>query len=414
MHGNVWEWVHDWYGSDYYTYSADADPIGPASGSGRVVRGGDFRVGPEDQRSARRFGFPQSSRFDVVGARLLMGSPIDIGMPQLRVSPEDLVTGPAVVDLELQLSNAGTGRLEWTVREDEGWMEVRSQLGTTAGDGTLSGSGDVVLIVHSYEPEVDSERRGIIQVSSNGGVIDIPIQVHGEATTRIQETLTADLPGGATMDFVWIEPGSFAMGAPDSEGGFANESPQHLVDISKGYFIGRTEVTQEQWESVRETRPWALKDGVEIGPDYPATYINWIDVQDFILRLNDEMGESIYRLPTEAEWEYSVRAGSESSWFFGEDETLLSTYAWYGGGANAPREVGTKQPNPWGLHDVHGNVWEWVQDWFGEDYYAESPFVDPAGPASGSKRVMRGGDYRIAAGACGRRGASALRRRRRG
>ena len=397
MHGNVWEWVHDWYWSDYYNFSADKDPTGPASGSGRVVRGGDFRVGAEDQRSARRFGFPQSSRFDVVGARLLMGSPIATGKPQLRVSPSDLSTGPVVVDQELLLNNAGTGRLDWTVREDEGWMEVRSDLGTTAGDGSLSGTGDVVLTVHAYEADLNGERRGLIQVSSNGGVVDVPITVHGDVPARILETLVADLPGGGTMDFVWIDPGTFTMGAPDAEGGFANESPQHLVEISRGFFIGRTEVTQEQWEMTRGTRPWALKDGVEIGPDYPVSYVNWIDVQGFILQLNEDIGESVYRLPTEAEWEYAARAGSTTPWFFGEDETQMSTYAWFGNSVDAPQPVGLKQPNPWGLFDVHGNVWEWVQDWFGEDYYMQSPLLDPAGPASGSRRVMRGGDYRIGA-----------------
>ncbi|WP_250528281.1 SUMF1/EgtB/PvdO family nonheme iron enzyme [Caballeronia sp. GAWG2-1] len=133
-------------------------------------------------------------------------------------------------------------------------------------------------------------------------------------------------------------------------------------------------------------------------PDHPAT-VSWNDAQEFIAALNKREGGTRYRLPTEAEWEYAARAGTSTRYSFGDDERQLDRYAWHGGdfqtGGHHP--VGTKQPNPWGLHDVHGNVWEWVQDWYDADYYARSPAVDPQGPQRGTRRVVRGGTWHATA-----------------
>ena len=113
--------------------------------------------------------------------------------------------------------------------------------------------------------------------------------------------------------------------------------------------------------------------------------------------LNAREGHQRYRLPTETEWEYVARAGTTTAYSFGESEADLGRYAWFGqdfaSGGSHP--VGTKEPNPWGLYDIHGNVWEWVQDWYGADYYASSPSMDPKGPDSGAERVVRGGSWHI-------------------
>jgi formylglycine-generating enzyme required for sulfatase activity len=208
--------------------------------------------------------------------------------------------------------------------------------------------------------------------------------------------VTAQLPGGATMDFVWIEPGTFTMGSPASEEGRNADEPQHEVTISQGFYLGQFEITQAQWEGVMGTRPWAEQDFVQSNPSHPAVYISWDDMQAFVKGLDDAAGEMIYRLPTEAEWEYACRAGSTTRWSFGDDESQLGDYAWYGVNAwdvdlTWAQPVGTKRPNPWGLYDMHGNVWEWVQEWHGS--YSSTSVVDPQGASSGSFRVLRGGSF---------------------
>lgn len=116
------------------------------------------------------------------------------------------------------------------------------------------------------------------------------------------EEITVDLPGGATMEFVWIEPGMYMMGSPESEPGrYSDESPQHEVTITWGFWLGKYELTQEQWKSVMGTAPWLGQDYVQTNPNHPAVYISWDDVQDLIEKLNEATGEAIYRMPTEAE-----------------------------------------------------------------------------------------------------------------
>ena len=206
-----------------------------------------------------------------------------------------------------------------------------------------------------------------------------------------------------SLDFVWIEPGTFMMGSPSGERGrFSDEGPLHEVEISRGFWLGKYEVTQGEWEAVMGTTPWSGESYVQEHPSHPAVYISWDDVQAFIERLNASAGEALYRLPSEAEWEYACRAGSTTRWSFGDDESQLTHYAWYEDNAEDVGEdyahaVGTKRANAWGLYDMHGNVDEWVQDWYDGDYYNSSPRVDPLGPSSGSARVFRGGSFGVAA-----------------
>ena len=198
------------------------------------------------------------------------------------------------------------------------------------------------------------------------------------------ETMLVDLPGGATLDMVWIERGTFMMGFSESGSG----SRRSEVTISQGFYLGKYEVTQGQWESVMGSNPsW------HNGANRPVEQVAWHDVQSFIHALNEAAGDSLYRLPSEAEWEYACRGGTTTRWSHGDDEDQLGNYAWYGGN-NSPdgtKDVGRKLPNPWGLYDMHGNVWEWCQDWYGFD--PSDAQVDPTGPASGSHRVVRGGYF---------------------
>lgn len=211
------------------------------------------------------------------------------------------------------------------------------------------------------------------------------------------DEITVALPNGTELEMVWIEPGIFMMGAPDSELGRGSfEGPQHQVTISNGFYLGKYEVTQGQWEAVMETQPWSGNDFVQEEPNNPAVYISWDDVQVFIHQLNQTAEDSLYRLPTEAEWEFACRAGSTTRWSFGEDENGLWDYAWYYDstwlvGLEYAQPVGTKLPNPWGLFDMHGNISEWCQDLYGS--YSSESQIDPTGPSTGSNRVLRSGHF---------------------
>ncbi|KPK57401.1 MAG: hypothetical protein AMK73_10230 [Planctomycetes bacterium SM23_32] len=203
------------------------------------------------------------------------------------------------------------------------------------------------------------------------------------------------------MDLVAVPPGEFIMGSSPRERGHSRyQGPQHRVRITGGFYMGAHEVTQGQYEEVMGTDPSAFR-----GPRRPVEMVTWNDAREFCRRLSQGEGLT-YRLPTEAEWEYACRAGSTTAYSFGDGwddqgDYLLGGYAWYGRNSDEQtHEVGQKPPNAWGLHGMLGNVREWCQDWFGEYYYWQSPVNDPAGPASGRSRVLRGGSWRSSGADC--------------
>lgn len=201
------------------------------------------------------------------------------------------------------------------------------------------------------------------------------------------------------MKFVYIEPGTFMMGSPADEPERWPGEKQHRVTISKGYYMQTTEVTQGQWRAVMEYNPSRFD---RCGDDCPVEWITWHDAQKFISRLNEREMTDIYRLPTEAEWEYAARAGTTTP--FSTGRCISSDQANYDGSdplAGCPKgryrqktvPVASFAPNAWGLYDMHGNVFEWCQDWYGENYYSDGPQTDPKGPLTGSERVLRGGSW---------------------
>jgi formylglycine-generating enzyme required for sulfatase activity len=203
------------------------------------------------------------------------------------------------------------------------------------------------------------------------------------------------------MEFILIPAGEFQMGSndkdasDDEEPAHGDEKPVHTVRITQPFYLGKYEVTQDQWQAVMGNNPSYFKGKA----NRPVDSVSWEDVQEFIRRLNSQEGGATYRLPTEAEWEYAARAGTTTRWSFGDDASHLGRYAWYNENADGETHpVGQLQPNPWGLYDMHGNVWEWVQDWYGE--YASGTAVDPMGPSSGPNRVNRGGSFYYPARDC--------------
>ncbi len=235
----------------------------------------------------------------------------------------------------------------------------------------------------------------------------VPVVILLSTGTKAQEVQYQNYLG---MDFIYVQPGTFLMGSPSSsQDARTNEIPQHKVTISKPFYMAKYEVTQAQWEAVMGINPYDLprsnpfyripgmKERIT-HPNHPAT-ISWEDAQKFVQKLNEKEHTAKYRLPTEAEWEYVARAGTSSTYFFGEHSEELSEYAWYGedfsiGGSHA---IGMKKPNPWGFYDIYGNVWEWVQDYYSDDYYQHSPEFDPKGPDTGDGHVVRGGSWHVTA-----------------
>jgi formylglycine-generating enzyme required for sulfatase activity len=201
-----------------------------------------------------------------------------------------------------------------------------------------------------------------------------------------EKTITNNLG----MKFVLISPGTFEMGSPAGEPGRHDDERQHRVTISKPFYLQTTEVTQGQWQKVTGENPSYFN---KCGKDCPVEMVSWNDAQGFIAKLNKMEKTDKYRLPTETEWEFACRAGSTTSYFFGDKEANLKDYAWYDDNSQRKTHpVGQKKPNALGLYDLHGNVFEWVQDWHGE--YLAGPVTDPQGPASGTYRVIRGGGWR--------------------
>ena len=231
-----------------------------------------------------------------------------------------------------------------------------------------------------------------------------------QTPSTTQESPKSTLPP-IHMEFVKIPAGSFMMGTPkeqldaiagdnkDYRGWIEDETPQHRVTISKPFYMGKYEVTQAQWKAVMGENPSRFK-----GDDRPVENVSWEDVQQFIQKLNEREGKEVCRLPTEAEWEYAARADTTTVYSFGDNASQLGDYAWYGeNSGSTTHPVGDKKPNAWGLYDMHGNVWEWAQDWYGP--YTAEAVTDPSGPATGAYRVIRGGGWDRSA-----RGARSARR----
>jgi formylglycine-generating enzyme required for sulfatase activity len=200
------------------------------------------------------------------------------------------------------------------------------------------------------------------------------------------------------MEFILCPAGTFMMGSMrmwpyKNNVGNTRNQPVHQVTLTQPFYMGKYPVKQAQWFAVMGSYQSHF-----VGPlaDRPVEMVSWEDAQKFIKKLNQKEKTKRYRLPTEAEWEYAARAGTTTEFFWGEDEKKLSEYAWFNESAcenfvGSTHPVGQKKANPWGLHDVYGNVSEWVQDWWSD--YTAAACIDPRGPASGDSRVMRGGSW---------------------
>ncbi len=241
--------------------------------------------------------------------------------------------------------------------------------------------------------------------------------------------LTEKITNSIGMTFVFIKPGTFIMGSPSGELERYDNETQHQVTLTRGFYMGETEVTVGQWRTFARdagyrteaetgsgafvwTWKWEKKEGAywdnpgfAQSENHPVTCVSWNDVQAFIRWINRKEGAD-YRLPTEAEWEYAARSGSESAFSGGgitktdcAHDPVLDSLGWYcGNSGGKTHPVAQKNSNSWGLYDMHGNASEWCQDWEGD--YPSGSITDPDGPTSGSRRVSRGGGWLRDAGLC--------------
>jgi formylglycine-generating enzyme required for sulfatase activity len=321
MHGNVWEWVEDAYGP-YPAEGGTQSPARAAERAARILRGGGWFGFVSIYRSANRFrdGIPENA------------------------------------------ANDNGFRVARTVRRGLG--EVLDASGESVRATRLSSSWDAEVLSEYPDPAVVTDVAARSRIFATG----LPWRVRDRKT-------------GIVM--LLCPPGDFTMGSPASEAGRFADETQHRRTIFKAFYLGETEVTQEQWQCVMGGYPSSFK-----GRSSPVEQVSWDDCKRFCASTG-------FRLPTEAEWEYACRAGTTDAY-----AGPLEGMGWYdensGGRTHA---VETKQANPWGLFDMHGNVWEWCEDGYGR-YPSLAATQDAARNAEGGARVLRGGGWYYGASFC--------------
>lgn len=223
---------------------------------------------------------------------------------------------------------------------------------------------------------------------SNEDSIKGPKGPYSMAKSGNSETLETFISSSTGMEFVLVPAGEFYMGFLQEEKGRPDsESPAHRVTIKNPFYMGKSPVTQKQWKNIMGNNPSHFKGG-----DRPVEMVSWKEAQKFVKKLNAIENTDKYRLPSEAEWEYACKAGTQTRYFFGGDESKLKECAWYA--ENSGRKthpIGQKKPNSWGLYDMHGNVWEWVQDKWHDNSTPSNGSIWEDG--DGSFRVSRGGSW---------------------
>lgn len=342
---------------------------------------------------------------------------------QLEIGPDGTVG-----DLSLE-SGKHLSVSKGTIRADLMKQSPNERMTLITPYGEVSGTGSTFRIFVHSDPRqgarIEVERGQATlkkptgeEVVIEGGFFAVASTGQGSAAQPLG--LPLDLGDGVKLELVYVSPGTFVMGSQEAPGAEwqADERPEHRVTIPRGYYLGKYKVTRGQFAAfVKATgyRTEAEKEGKAWGrlatggwsdiaglswqnpnfpqtDDHPVTCMNWNDAKAFCDWATKKTGRTV-KLPTEAEWEYACRAGTKTKWSFGDDAGQMGEYGWISknsGGATHP--VGQKKPNAWGLYDMHGNVWEWCQDWAGP--YTATETVEPLGPVGGDRRILRGGDWR--------------------
>ena len=278
----------------------------------------------------------------------------------------------------------------WVLRNRPGYIQTPELHGKITGNMELAHRG-VVIDRPSMKPPTGMPPLAVAPFDATAakghqqawsGYLGQPVEVTNSIGMKLALIPAGEFMMGSPREEVaeLIEKYSFVKALVEAE------QPQHRVRITKAHYLGVTEVTQAQYERVMGTNPSNFK-----GAQLPVEQVSWEEAVEFCRKLSAQEGRT-YRLPTEAEWEYACRAGSTTKWCFGDKESALGEYAWYGDNTDLKTHpVGEKKPNAWGLCDMHGNVLEWCSDWYGA--YTEAAVSDPTGATAGSSRVLRGGGW---------------------
>jgi sulfatase modifying factor 1 len=316
------------------------------------------------------------------------------GMPDVFAQDKELASE---VQLDLLVNSATksmkAGRWEDAVQS----FEKAMKLGVSLPGEFHYLYGKALYKTGSYEYSLSSLTIYLTLVGREGEYYEDAITLvvdaenkQKEESRRTSESKQQKVESASETEdgMVYVKGGCFDMG--DIFGtGFSDEKPVHTVCVGD-FYLGKTEVTQKQWEDVTGSNPSKFQCA-----DCPVEKVSWNNVQDFIKKLNKKTGMN-YRLPTEAEWEYAARSGGlKEQWAGTNDEEKIGEYTWYGFTAKGrTHAVAGKTPNAIGLYDMMGNVWEWCADWYDKKYYEHSPSKDPQGPSEGKNRVLRGGGWR--------------------
>lgn len=369
MYGNVWEWCHDWYG-DYPEHEV-FDPCGPKSGTERCRRGGSFYSQRDECRSAYRYHAAQNSSKMYIGMRVALryvGSEPD---KRSDTMPKSTVSSPA----------------------------ASAAISTTSSSADLAGYSAKHTI-----PEAQPQNRQVIVAEPEAPAASS--NAIKQEALRLERNGTLELTSEASLDLIWCPAGKFFMGCSQHEMGWKGDEPSHQVALTKGYWLGKYPVTQQQYLALTGSNPAFSRNSAD-HLRCPVEQVSWSEAKDFCELLNGKFGQLLpggyrFSLPSEAQWERACRADTNSAYninhcYDREDyiRKFLRTMAWYCENSECrTHAVGSLEPNGWGLYDMHGNVSEWCLD--GYNCYPSGTLIptDPVAAADGTKAVVRGGSWK--------------------
>ena len=403
MNGSAWEWVQDCY---YVELPGGTDPIAKEIGLDRVIRGGCwFKEATRCRLATRSYRWQGARDCFSIGVRIVRNSwPVEASKPAIH--PEikgQNVTKVSYLGPALEESFEQTGPKSWMsgevayneVKRNE-W-HVHLQRAAEFDERVQIDLSEMKIHIRGQEPK---EVLPILRASKQLSAAAEAAMEQARLSSAKSSSDQADqgITNTIGMKLVPIAKGKFQMGSLFREEGYRLAEQRHEVTLTRDYYLGAFEVTQAQYLKLMGNNPSYFQGGQVKNVDssnHPVDRVSWEDAVEFCKRLSELPEEKaagrVYRLPTEAEWEYACRAGSNAPFGFGGLE-LVDDYGWFSSNCKGiSQPVGKKDPNAWGLYDMHGNVMEWCSDWAGD--YPEGAVSDPTGPMDGDSRMIRGGAW---------------------